>query len=99
MEKFKLPDIWCCVANNAKEDKILTDYICENFGEMCDYDPSVNGNCWFANIKLGDYYYEFRDSPPDNCTEITFQQFKDYVLREKLTDNSDLEVIYLKLLQ
>ena len=44
------------------------------------------------------YHYTFLGKP-NNCTEITFQQFKDYVLREKPTDDSNLEAIYLKLLQ
>ena len=72
---------------------------CENFGTECDYDLDPKGDCWYSNIRLGEYHYKFSNRPPDNCTEITFQQFKDYVLREKPSDDSDLEAIYLKLLQ
>ena len=99
MKKFVLPEAWCCVATTDEQEKALSDYITENFGNECDYDPHVKGDCWYSNIKLGDYHYKFRNSPPDNCTEITFQQFKDYVLREKPADDSNLEEIYKKLLQ
>ena len=101
MEKFVLPDAWCCLATNQEEDEVLTDYIIEQFDEDCEYDDDVKGNGWFSNtiISIGmSYHYTFLGKP-NNCTEITFQQFKDYVLREKPTDDSNLEAIYLKLLQ
>ncbi len=98
MKKFVLPNAWCCLATNKEEDIILTDYINEHFNTQADYDPNPIANCWFSNIVIGDYHYRFSTDPPENCTEITFQQFKDYVLREKPSDDSDLEEIYLKLL-
>jgi hypothetical protein len=98
MEKFILPDVWCCVATNHDEEKALSDYITENFETDCDYDPNPKGDCWYSNQKIKDYHYNYQNKPPTNCTEITFQQFKEYVLREKPTDNSDLEEIYKKLL-
>jgi hypothetical protein len=103
MEKFILPEAWCCLATTQEEDRILTDYINENFHNdvdyFADYDPNVQGNCWFTNIKLSHGFYYMFDKPPIHCTEITFHQFKDYVLGEKPADNSDLAEIYLKLLQ
>lgn len=98
MENFKLPEIWCCLATNKEEDIILTDYINEHFNTQADYDPAPLANCWFSNVLISDYHYKFSDNRPENCTEITFQQFKDYVLREKPVIDSNLEEVYKKLL-
>ncbi len=98
MENFILPDVWCCLATNKEEDRVLTDYINEHFNTQADYDPSPLGNCWFSNTLISDFHYKFSTDPPENCTVITFQQFKNYVLREKPVNDSDLEEIYKRLL-
>jgi len=101
MERFVLPVNWCCRATNQEEDIALTDYIIEQFDEECEYDPDVTGNCWFSNIKISSrelYHYTF-NGKPINCTEITFQQFKDYVLNHKIDHDPELEIILKKLLK
>ncbi len=105
MEKFVLPEKWCCRATNQKEDIALTDYIVEQFGEACEYDPDVNGNCWFSNIKIsaGELYHYTFNGKPNNCTEITYEQFLKYVLnqnipKEQPEDNTELNQILIKLL-
>ena len=105
MEKFILPEAWCCRATNQEEDKTLTDYIIEEFGENCKYDSEVNGNCWFSNVIIGAGFSHYTfTGRPDNCTEITFQQFKNYVLNNLIIDEKpykhdpELDLILKRLL-
>ena len=106
MEKFTLPEKWCCLANNTEEDRVLTDYIKAEYGATCDYDVSCKANCWFSNIELRPrFHYDFRNDPPPNCVEITFEQFIKYVLnghidisKELIKQDPELAAILTKLL-
>jgi len=103
MEKFVLPEYWAVRATTRKEDQVLTDYIRTEFGTDCEYDIQVNGTCWFSNIKFKDEYYAFLDNPPLDRTEITYKEFKKYILNkepifQQPEDNTELNQILIKLL-
>ncbi len=104
MEKFVLPDAWCCRATNQEEDEALTDYINEKFKTGADYDISCI-NTWFSNIKIGDYHYKIGGEKPFDAEEITYEQFLKYVLNQDIDipeeqpeDNTELNKILIKLL-
>lgn len=103
MNKFILPEYWAVRATTIEEDEVLTDYIRTEFGTDCEYDIQVNGNCWFSNIKFKNEHYEFLDNPPLDRTEITYQEFKKYILNkepifQQPKDNTELNEILIKLL-
>lgn len=75
MEKFKLPKKWCIRQNT---DQIVCDWFNKKFNLNASLDGSfkyVNSDGWYCDdnhdMEYGDY------------TEITLQQFKQYVLNEK----------------
>ena len=103
MEKFVLPERWVVKATTDEEDEIIVPYINQTFGTNISSGLSPGTTPWYySNVNNKNNNNLKHDGAStqsfENCTEITFQQFKDYVLREKPTDDSDLEIIYLKLL-
>lgn len=77
--EFVLPEKWCIKPNNKKELEIIFKNICKDFGE-------VKGLDWY-------YHYPELESRWPGCyaseiarsKEITFEQFKKYVLKEELS--------------
>lgn len=75
MEKFKLPKKWCIRQNT---DQIVCDWFNKKFNLNAALNGSfkyVNSDGWYCEEK-GRYEYS-------DYTEITFEQFKQYVLNEK----------------
>jgi len=103
MHKFILPEIWCVRATTQEEDKVLTDYIKDEFSTDCEYDLDVRGNCWFSNVEIKKEHYEFMDNAPQGFTEITYQEFEKYVLNkepvfQQSENTTELNQILIKLL-
>ena len=75
---FELPKQWCVRLTNDNSEFInkVRDRNCSSGGFITSrlIDPEIN-NSW--------YYYT---SPPEEYKEITFEQFKKYVLKEKTMD-------------
>ena len=75
-KSFILPEKWC-----IKGSKKLSDWRLNDMDNRC--------NCFFSYTDL--YYYidnpnslldwNFDDHLPESCTEITFEQFKEYVVK------------------
>lgn len=75
MEKFKLPKKWCIRQNT---DQIVCDWFNKKFNLNAALNGSfkyVNSDGWYCEEKDGMEYGDY--------TEITFEQFKQYVLNEK----------------
>lgn len=72
IEEFKLPKKWC-----IKDCKIVSKWAAEQFD--CLYEPGT----YFLHVK--DLFYSFEIEIHTDYTEITLEQFKKYVLKEKDT--------------
>ncbi len=108
MEKFVLPDRWVVKASDDEEDEVIVKYMNETFDTQIRSGLSDNNVWYYSNInhsvnhKKHDYgalsYFE-------NCIEITFQQFIDYVLNDLVVDDKpykhdpELETILKRLLK
>ena len=92
-EEFVLPDKWLVKAVNQEQDSVLTDYINKKFNIQVRKGMGKYKHVWFSNIELdpGIYYSYDKKINIDELIEITFDQFKEYVLKES-KDNYD----YLK---
>ena len=75
MEKFKLPKKWCIRQNT---DQI----VCDWFNKKFNLNAALNGSFKYVNSD-GWYCDDNHDMEYGDYTEITFQQFKQYVLNEK----------------
>lgn len=80
-EGFVLPEKWC-IKRDKENDKIVTDFI-NNYSESnhcyLDYNPKNPYLHYAKEIVLSN------DKPWDNYTEITFEQFKKYILKPEET--------------
>lgn len=79
-EGFVLPEKWCIKRDN-KNDKIVTDFI-------NDYSESIH--CYLDYNRENPYLHYAKgissnSKPWNNYTEITFEQFKKHVLKQKET--------------
>ncbi len=85
-EEFVLPEKWA-VARNEENYRVLNDWCNSHNGvagttEPNGYIHSHNyGNNW-KGFDSGHYYANFKQKHPDH-TEITFEQFKKYVLKQE----------------
>ena len=85
-EEFVLPEKWA-VARNKENYRVLNDWCNSHEGvsgttEPIGYIHSHNyGNRW-EGFDGGHYYANFKQKHPDH-TEITFEQFKKYVLKQE----------------
>jgi len=75
MEKFKLPKKWCIRQNT---DQI----VCDWFNKKFNLNAALNGSFKYINSD-GWYCDDNHDMEYGDYTEITFEQFKRYVLNEK----------------
>lgn len=101
MEKFKLPQYWK-VKCNKKQDEILTDYINALGVPKKKYYTGIGiNNCvyWSNKELIGDSHYCYNKFETPGITEITYEQFEEYVLGISNKKDSDLIDIYKKLLE
>ena len=83
--EFVLPKKWC-VLRNEKNHKTLNKWCNENklIGDMCSYTDNVE-RLIYSEITNSSWnkYKRFSNKINDNYIEITFEQFKKYVLKEE----------------
>lgn len=79
-EGFVLPEKWC-IKRNKENDKIVTDFI-NNYSESTHCYLDYNQKNPYLHYTKG---VSSNDKPWDNYTEITFEQFKKYVLKTEET--------------
>lgn len=82
-EEFILPEKWCVIGNNQKEYDLISKYVRKNGGEH--YTDEANFPLeHIPYFKNSEYVTSnFKTSPINKgYTEITFEQFKKYVLNK-----------------
>jgi hypothetical protein len=97
-EEFVLPEKWLVKAVNEEQDSVLTDYINKIFHIKVNKGMGKYKHVWFSNIKLDshDSYYSYDEKiNNENLIEITFDQFKKYVLKQ-FNDYSYLKQILIR---
>lgn len=72
-QEFVLPEKWA-----VKDCKEVSEYASKRFN--CAYSVSSDG--WFLNVNEYNNNYQFKSLIIDGYTEITFEQFKKYVLNK-----------------
>lgn len=72
-EEFVLPNNWA-----VKDCKEVSEYASKRFNCA----DSVSSDGWFLNVNEYNNDYHFRSIINDDYTEITFEQFKKYVLNK-----------------
>lgn len=73
-QDFVLPNSWA-----VKDCEKVSEYASKRFN--CS--NSVSSDGWFLNVNEYNNNYQFKSLIIDGYTEITFEQFKKYVLNEK----------------
>lgn len=108
MEKFVLPERWVVKASNDAEDEIIVKYINETFDTQIRPGLSDNSIWYYSNINHSGNHKKYdygAFSYFENCKEITFQQFIDYVLNDLVVEDKpykhdpELEIILKRLLE
>jgi len=100
MEEFKLPQYWK-VKCDESQDSVLTDYINSLGVSRKKYYKGIgHNNCvyWSNKELIGDKHYSYNEFETPGITEITYEQFEEYVLGISNKEDSDLTEIYKKLL-
>lgn len=83
IEEFVLPEKWCVRGNNQKEYDLISKYVRKNGGSH--YTKKENFPLAHIPYFTGNTYEtsNFKESPISRgYTEITFEQFKKYVLSQ-----------------
>lgn len=97
MGNFVLPEKWVVRAINNEEDHIIVSYINDTFKTTIEPGLTDLTTPWFYSntqnlhhSRLLKHDGSSLNSFP-NCKEITFEQFKEYVLRDKSTISKNIE--------
>jgi len=85
--EFILPEKWC-IKRDSENDKIVTDYINKIASMPHSYLPRNLYNPYLHNNTNGCCSYH---SIREDYTEITFDQFKKYILKEEVKEETLLE--------
>jgi hypothetical protein len=94
--KFVLPERWCITRLLPQDEiKIVSDYINDRFDTLFVTNPSKDSKYYIDELNNTiDYGMCFESKtveykkPYSHYTEITFEQFKKYVLKEKTMENN-----------
>ena len=84
-----MPKRWCVKTFNAESDSVLVDWTNSERDIRRQTSTDIpHGNCTKGFTRRDCWYFcfDFRKASknyPDDCVEITFEQFKKYVLKEK----------------
>lgn len=86
---FVLPNHWCIKAQNGEEAKVIASYATKlSTAKNLKSWNTVDAKHYWLIVKNGVYHGSKRDIPP-NITQLTFEQFKQYVLKESTPTESE----------
>jgi galactose-1-phosphate uridylyltransferase len=95
-EKFELLKKWC-ITSDEESNKVLCDwYIQYNKIEKNNYLDKTVGNHFCMNNETLTGYMNFATDKKKDYTEITFDQFQEYVLKTKINTSSFKDYTYLE---
>ena len=84
--EFELPEKWCIKPETLEQSKLIGKWLDECFSDVLNqnfYENSGMMGLYFGNNEPG---YVWGYGPSQGFEEITFEQFKKYVLREETMD-------------
>ena len=84
VKEFVLPEKWCIIAKNDEEGEILIPYANKIFQSDIAWDRNNVKNYWLLIDTSKNGTYNASQVKCDDYTEITFDQFKKYVLKEDI---------------
>ena len=108
MKDFILPEKWHINATNDEEDDLVVDYINRTFNQKINPGLSNSmlekGGWWYSNYSFnGDYSSKNDEFYKNLSVQITFDQFKQYVIKiepifEEFVQDEEYNNILIKLL-
>ena len=77
-EKFEIPEKWCINTSNFS----VGEYLVNNFVPAQDWYLKMPNNVNYFHFKKNNFHF-WREIKDEEYTEITFEQFKKYILKQK----------------
>lgn len=109
MKKFVLPEKWHIASKNDEEDRVIVEYINNTFNLNISPGLSISmSEWWYANYSLEPSHKYIKhdsgtnDTFKNHSSEITYDQFVNYVLNEinnPCEHDPELETILKRLLE